>query len=514
MLMQRSTKVKDVRTHLRPLFLLACLAAFPLTNTTQAQGVRPGDSFYLYPKLGLTQYTGDRDPDLFSGDFGDDGFPWGAGLEFGYQYTPSFMIGVEGFYGAYPTAVAPNEDNEWYTYHAKLMGRYLFGGNTYRLAPFVEFGGFISGAVEDDEMDPGNERTSYGPLLGIGLDYAATDRVSVMLGLQNLFAFPDNGIDGLDADDNTPSFDLLNFLNLGVKYSFRSATVAPEITSLDCPVGLTAGEASTFRAAIVADATKPVEYRWDFGDGGATGTGLTATHTYSRPGTYTVSFTTMNEAGDDTQTCVVNVARAPVPASISSLTANPARFTACEPTTVSFNANVTGDEPLTYAWNFGDGTTGTGPNATHTYTEPGTYTITLTVTAPTGPSATRTTSIYVEECDAECENISELNSVFFQRNSSTLTSEGRVSLDENIELLRACQDLCVRIEGWAAPGERNPQSLSEDRARVIGDYYQRHGIPASRITTVGMGRVAGTTSKKEGGAQNQRADSIPGPCGL
>jgi len=120
----------------------------------------------------------------------------------------------------------------------------------------------------------------------------------------------------------------------------------------------------------------------------------------------------------------------------------------------------------------------------------------------------------VEECDAECENISELNSVFFQRNSSTLTSEGRVSLDENIELLRACQDLCVRIEGWAAPGERNPQSLSEDRARVIGDYYQRHGIPASRITTVGMGRVAGTTSKKEGGAQNQRADSIPGPCGL
>jgi len=35
---------------------------------------------------------------------------------------------------------------------------------------------------------------------------------------------------------------------------------------------------------------------------------------------------------------------------------------------------------LTYAWNFGDGSTGTGLSATHVYTQLGTYTVTLTAT--------------------------------------------------------------------------------------------------------------------------------------
>jgi PKD repeat protein len=40
----------------------------------------------------------------------------------------------------------------------------------------------------------------------------------------------------------------------------------------------------------------------------------------------------------------------------------------------------TNGTPLTYAWAFGDGVTGTGLNAAHTYTQPGVYTVTLTAT--------------------------------------------------------------------------------------------------------------------------------------
>jgi len=50
---------------------------------------------------------------------------------------------------------------------------------------------------------------------------------------------------------------------------------------------------------------------------------------------------------------------------------------------------------LTYAWDFGDGTTGTGATPQHTYADNGTYVVTLTVSDPAGAEATATTSVTV-----------------------------------------------------------------------------------------------------------------------
>jgi len=50
---------------------------------------------------------------------------------------------------------------------------------------------------------------------------------------------------------------------------------------------------------------------------------------------------------------------------------------------------------LTYAWDFGDGGTGTGSPATHVYTRGGTYTVTLRAIADTGLSASSSRSITV-----------------------------------------------------------------------------------------------------------------------
>jgi PKD repeat protein len=56
-------------------------------------------------------------------------------------------------------------------------------------------------------------------------------------------------------------------------------------------------------------------------------------------------------------------------------------------TAVSFSGSGSSDpqgEALTYAWNFGDGSTGTGVAPSHTYAAPGTYTVGLVVTNTSG----------------------------------------------------------------------------------------------------------------------------------
>ena len=50
-----------------------------------------------------------------------------------------------------------------------------------------------------------------------------------------------------------------------------------------------------------------------------------------------------------------------------------------------------------YAWDFGDGSTGDGKTASHTYSKAGTYTVTLTVTDDKGATGQSTQSVVVSE---------------------------------------------------------------------------------------------------------------------
>ncbi|MFC7725283.1 ThuA domain-containing protein [Nocardioides sp. GCM10028917] len=70
------------------------------------------------------------------------------------------------------------------------------------------------------------------------------------------------------------------------------------------------------------------------------------------------------------------------------------------PLPVQFDSTVTdadGDTPVTYAWNFGDSTTSTEADPSHTYTTPGTYVVSLTASDARGAKTSRTLEITVRQ---------------------------------------------------------------------------------------------------------------------
>ena len=75
------------------------------------------------------------------------------------------------------------------------------------------------------------------------------------------------------------------------------------------------------------------------------------------------------------------------------------------PLTVSVDGGFSQDPEgtaLTYQWNFGDRSQANGVAASHTYTEPGSFTITLTVTDSGGASSLTAQSVDVDVEELVC----------------------------------------------------------------------------------------------------------------
>ena len=157
--------------------------------------------------------------------------------------------------------------------------------------------------------------------------------------------------------------------------------------------------ASTQQTSLTVDAATStdadgtiVSYSWDFGDGTPAETGVSATHVYAAAGTYQVALAVTDDLGATaTSTQAVTVE------SINQLpTAN---FTVSGGELVMGYDGSSSSDPdgtiVSYAWAFGDGSTGSGATVSKTYAAPGTYQVTLTVTDNRGGTATKTTAVWV-----------------------------------------------------------------------------------------------------------------------
>ena len=478
----------------------------------------------LYGKLGVgfSDYTGDfpiqnRGHPLDFQEFQTgNGFPFVFNGELGYQLSPKWALAA-GFQGGnYPIVgfAGPTIDDS-YRYTPHVLGRYTFNPNG-SVAFYLDAG--VNATFGGD--DPPTS-TGYGPTVGGGVNFPIKDGLSFYVESRFHGTFPDDAIDGSEniedsppnSKTNDPSGSFLNgldsvnqLLGFGVKFSLTTP-VPPQVLSLDAPRTAETGESVTFSASVnEGEANRPLTYQWEFGDG-STGSGLTASQSYSQPGTYTVRFTARNDAGQATETTSIEVSPPPQPAQVVSIDAEPNPVDEGE--TVRFSSSAEGDSPITYEWSFGDGASATGDAPTHTYDEPGEYTARLNASNEAGEDA-RTVTVRVNRVLPNiCTTIGELNSAYFERNSSTLTEEGESSLQENADVLNQCPNLTVQVDAFAAPGERNPQSLSDDRAEAVAEFYQNNGVPADRIMSSGQGQVEGVTTKKGSTRQYRRADSIP-----
>lgn len=157
----------------------------------------------------------------------------------------------------------------------------------------------------------------------------------------------------------------------------------------------TASFGSTVNGSTVSfnnSSTEATEYNWDFGDGG-TSNEVNPEHIYFQDGSYTVTLTAINDCGEVTTTQIVEIATPPTAGFSSDITSG------CVDLEVQFMDNSS-ENTTGWLWTFegGDPATSADPNPLVTYSNAGTFSVTLEVSNGVGMNTiTMTDYITVED---------------------------------------------------------------------------------------------------------------------
>ena len=152
------------------------------------------------------------------------------------------------------------------------------------------------------------------------------------------------------------------------------------------------GELANF-TATPTEGNPPLNFFWNFGDG-TNSTEQNPSHNYAAPGIYTANCTVTDSDGDTAETTMSITVEEDVEP-IASFNVTGSTIPDVDEILLFTDTSTGGNGDLTYSWDFGDSSTSTLQNPTHSYDTEGIFIVTLTVTDADGDFDTNSTSISV-----------------------------------------------------------------------------------------------------------------------
>ncbi|MGD9170414.1 MAG: PKD domain-containing protein, partial [Candidatus Thiodiazotropha sp.] len=370
-------------------------------------------------------------------------------------------------------------------------------------------------SISDGTLDPaaGNQA----PVADIGGPYSGTENIAVKF----------DGSNSSDSDGNITGYAW----DFGDGSSGSGATVSHTYTAtgtynVTLIVTDDAGDSTTASTQItigagnqppVADANGPytsvvneqvqfdgsgssdpdgsiVSYDWDFGDG-SNSSGVKPTHTYTSKGTYNVTLT-VTDNSNAVDSIVTSVSVDPANQAPTADPAGPYSAKAGESLVFDGTGSTDPDGSISsYAWDFGDGASGTGANPSHTYTKAGTYNVSLKVTDDAGLSGSAVTTASIGEVDKQAP-VANVNGPYTGTVNAQLTFSSNGSKDPDGSIVSYSWDFG---DGDTASGADVSHTYTKEGSyNVTLTVEDNDGIQDSASTTavIGVGNLAPTSDAK------------------
>ena len=205
-------------------------------------------------------------------------------------------------------------------------------------------------------------------------------------------------------DEGAWSSDKTTALTINAATNQAPTAVIEEIT----PNPALQGDPVIFRGHGTDEDGLITAYKWLSSRDGVIGTTSSFIRANLSRGTHTIYFQVKDDSEWSPQVVATLLiewnASSGLPENVAPLAHPGGPYTGTVGQAITFNGALSSDPEGTivgYYWSFGDSTTGNGMTTTHSYSSPGTYTVSLTVTDGEGMSGTSSTSVIITHSGSE-----------------------------------------------------------------------------------------------------------------